>query len=140
MANRKPNGNIQQIINPTKPVFVGFNTINQSKPPYTLTDVDLVKRDILNQFMTPLGSRLMLPMFGTNIYNYLFEPFDEYTKNSIIEDAVRVVECDPRVQFVDINVSQTDQALTIDLVLLYIPQSITTSLFVSFSLTNKESF
>ena len=87
-----------------------------------------------------MGSRVMLPGFGTNIYSYLFDPFDEYTKNAIIEDAVRVVQDDPRVKFVSIDVYQKDQALTIALVLLFVPESITDNLFVSFSLTDKESF
>ena len=140
MATNKPNGNIQKNIVPTKPYFVGFNTVDQPKPPYSLTDIEIVKRDILNQFMTPIGSRVMLPTFGSNIYSYLFDPFDDYTKNAIISDAVRVVESDPRVQFVDINVTQTDQALSIAISLLYVPQNIQTSLFVSFSLTDKETF
>lgn len=140
MATNRPNANIQQTIVPRKPYFVGFNTVDQPNPPYTLTDIDIVKRDILNQFATPMGTRLMLPGFGSNIYSYLFDPFDDYTKNAIIQDAVRVVESDPRVQFVNIAVSQTDQALTINLILLYVPQALQTSLFVSFSLTDKESF
>jgi phage baseplate assembly protein W len=133
-------GLVQKNIITRKPYFVGFNTINQPSPPYSLTNIDIVKRDILNQFATPVGSRVMLPGFGTNIYNYLFDPFDDYTKNAIIEDAVRVVQADPRVQFVSIDVYQKDQALTIALVLLFVPESITDSLFVSFSLKDKDSF
>lgn len=140
MAIIPPNSNIQKNIKPAKPLFVGFNTVNQPKPPYSLTDIDIVRRDILNQFATPLGSRLMLPAFGSNIYSYLFDPFDDYTKNAIIEDAVRVVEADPRVQMVSIEVSQTDQALTVAMILLYVPQNITTSLYAEFSLTDKEIF
>jgi phage baseplate assembly protein W len=133
-------GLVQRNIITRKPYFVGFNTVGQLNPPYSLTNIDLVKRDILNQFATPMGSRVMLPGFGTNIYNYLFDPFDEYTKNAIIEDAVRVVQSDPRVQFVSIDVFQKDQALTIALILLFVPESVTDNLFVSFSLTDKESF
>lgn len=133
-------GLVQRNIITRKPYFVGFNTVGQPSPPYSLTNIELVKRDILNQFATPVGSRVMLPGFGTNIYNYLFDPFDEYTKNAIIEDAVRVVQSDPRVQFVSIDVFQKDQALTVALVLLFVPESITDNLFVSFSLTDKESF
>lgn len=133
-------GFVQRNIIARRPYFVGFNTVDQPNPPYSLTNIDLVKRDILNQFATPMGARLMLPNFGSNIYSYLFDPFDEYTKNAIIEDAVRVVQSDPRVQFVDIDVFQSDQALTVALVLLFVPESITDNLFVTFSLTDKESF
>jgi len=122
------------------PYFVGFNTVGQSSPPYSLTNIDLVKRDINNHFATPIGSRVMLPGFGTNIYNYLFDPFDEYTKNAIIEDAVRVVNSDPRVELINIDVYQEDQALNIVMVLLFQPEAITDNMFVTFSLKDRETF
>ena len=77
-------GLVQKNIINRAPYFVGFNTVNQPNPPYSLTNIDIVKRDINNQFATPMGERLMLPDFGTNIYSYLFDPFDDYTKNAII--------------------------------------------------------
>lgn len=140
MAINSNRGLVQQKIVARKPYFVGFNTVGKINPPYSLTNIDLVKRDINNQFATPMGSRLMLPGFGSRIYDYLFDPFDEYTKNLIIQDAVRVVNDDPRVELVSIDVYQQDQALTIAMVLLFKPESITDSLFVMFSLKDKESF
>jgi phage baseplate assembly protein W len=133
-------GLVQRQIITRAPYFVGFNTVDQPNPPYSLTNIELIKRDINNQFATPLGSRLMLPNFGTRIYEYLFDPFDEYTKNAIIEDAVNVIQSEPRVQLVDIQVYQEDQALTVAMVLLFQPESITDSLFVTFSQTDKDSF
>jgi phage baseplate assembly protein W len=133
-------GLVQQNRITRKPYFVGFNTVGQPNPPYSLTNVDLVKRDINNQFATPMGSRVMLPNFGTRIYEYLFDPFDEYTKNTIIEDAVRVIQSDPRVSLVNIDVFQEDQALNIVMTLLFKPESITDNMFVTFSLKDKETF
>jgi phage baseplate assembly protein W len=133
-------GLVQQNRITRKPYFVGFNTVGQPNPPYSLTNVDIVKRDINNQFATPMGSRVMLPNFGTRIYEYLFDPFDEYTKNAIIEDAVRVVQSDPRVSLVNIDVFQEDQALNIVMILLFKPESITDNMFVTFSLKDKETF
>lgn len=133
-------GLVQKTVKTTKPYFVGFNTVDKLRPPYSLTDIELIKRDISNQFATPIGSRVMLPGFGSNIYSYLFDPFDQYTKEAIIQDAVRVIESEPRVQLVNIDVSQSDQTLTVAMVLLFKPQSITDSLFVSFTQTDRESF
>ncbi len=135
-----PNGYVQKNIVNRKPYFVGFNTVDQPTPPYSLTDIELIKRDINNQFATPLGSRVMLPGFGSLIYNYLFDPFDEYTKDAIIQDATRVVQSDPRVALVSIDVFQEDQALTVAMVLKFQPEAITDSLFVTFSLADQESF
>jgi phage baseplate assembly protein W len=133
-------GLVQQNRITRKPYFVGFNTVGQPNPPYSMTNVELVKRDINNHFATPMGSRVMLPNFGTRIYEYLFDPFDEYTKNAIIEDAVRVVQSDPRVSLVNIEVFQEDQALNIVMILLFQPESITDNMFVTFSLKDKETF
>ena len=76
-----PRGFVQKKIINRVPYFVGFNTVNQPNPPYSLTNIGLIKRDINNQFATPMGSRVMLPNFGTRIFELLFDPFDEYTKN-----------------------------------------------------------
>jgi phage baseplate assembly protein W len=82
----------------------------------------------------------MLPSFGTKIYEYLFDPFDEYTKNAIIEDAVRVVQTEPRVDLVSVDVFQEDQALNVVMTLLFKPESITDNLFVVFSLKDQETY
>ena len=122
------------------PYFVGFNTVDQPNPPYNLNNIELIKRDLLNTFATPLGSRVMLPNFGTRIYNYLFDPFDQSTKDAIIADAVNVIQSDPRVDLVSIDVYQEDQALNVIMVLLFRPESITDNLFVTFSLKDRDTF
>lgn len=137
-SNQK--GLVQKQIITRKPYWVGFNTVNQPNPPYSLTNIELVKRDINNQFATPMGSRVMLPGFGSRIFEMLFDPFDEYTKNAIIQDATRVVQSDPRVELINIDVFQQDQALTVAMILMFKPESITDSLFAIFSLADKESF
>ena len=131
---------IKSRINSAKPYFVGFNTVDRVGPPYTLTNIELVKRDILNQFATHLGERVMLPMFGTRIHELLFDPFDDYTKSAILEDAVRVIESEPRVSLVNIDARQADQTLVIMITLLFKPESVTEDLYVTFSLADKSAF
>lgn len=133
-------GLVQQKSITRKPYFVGFNTVDQPNPPYSLTNIDLIKRDINNTFATPKGSRVMLPDYGTLIYDYLFDPFDEITKNSIIEDAINIIQNEPRVKLVSVDAFQEDQALNVVMVLLFLPESITDNMFVSFSLKDKETF
>jgi phage baseplate assembly protein W len=133
-------GLVQQARINRAPYFVGFNTVGQPNPPYNLNNIELVKRDIENTFATPMGSRLMLPNFGTRIYEFLFDPFDQYTKEAIIADAVGVIKSEPRVELVSIDVFQEDQALTVAMVLLFKPESITDNLFVIFSLKDRETF
>lgn len=127
-------------INSAKPYFVGFNTVGKSGPPYTLTNIELVKRDIQNQFATTLGERVMLPNFGTRIPELLFDPFDDYTKGAIIEDAVRVVESEPRVELVNIDTYKSGQTLVVLITLLFKPESVTEDLYVTFTAADQSAF
>lgn len=140
MADANQKGLVQKLLQPKKPYFVGFNTVNQAAPPYNLNNIELIKRDIYNTFATPRGARLMLPNYGSSIHQYLFDPFDEYTKASIIEDAVEVIQSEPRVELVSIDAFQEDQTLTIAISLLFKPESVTDNMFVTFSLKDQSTF
>lgn len=139
-TNTNQQGVVHQTRSTRKPYFTGFSTVGRDAPPYSLTNIELVKRDISNQFATPMGARMMLPLYGTHIYDFLFDPFDEYTKAAIIEDAVRVVESDPRVSLVSIDAVQEDQTLSVFIELMFRPDDITDSMFVTFSLKDQETF
>jgi phage baseplate assembly protein W len=50
-----------------------------------------VKSMLIHLLLTRKGSRYYLPDFGTNLYQYIFEPLDETTLNKIeneIQDAI----------------------------------------------------
>ena len=52
--------------------FVGFNTQGQYKK-FTLTDFELIKRDLLNAFNIRQGQLPGRPGYGTVLWDYLFE-------------------------------------------------------------------
>lgn len=139
MARNLP-GTIQGNLITPKPFFVGFNTVDKPLPPYSLTNIELVKRDILNQFYTLPGERVMLPGFGSNIPKILMDPFDSITETAIVEDAIRVVQSDPRVELVNIEVFTEDQAITLVITLNFVTESTQEDLFVTFTIRDKESF
>lgn len=122
--------NIQQVKR-TK-LFVGYSTLDRPKFQYKLYDIDLIKRDLLNQFMTPRGARVMLPNFGCIIWELLFEPFTNAVREEIVADAKRVVKSDPRVELVSVNVTSGQQSLIIQMLLNYVPFNVTDSLYVEF--------
>lgn len=139
MTNPLP-GNVQSNLITPKPFFVGFNTIDNISPPYTLTNIELIKRDILNQFHTIPGERVMLPSFGSRIPILLMDPFDTITQDAIIEDAIRVIQSESRVQLVNIEVFTEDQAITLIITLQFLPESTQDDLFVTFTIKDRESF
>lgn len=100
-------------------IYKGFSTIGQNKK-FRLTDFDLVKRDILNNFYIRKGEKLMNPSFGTIIWNVLHEPFTEDLKSVITADIKAIANYDPRVSFDNIVVTEFDQGIQILLELRYL--------------------
>ena len=57
----------------------------------TKTNDKAIKSDLMHLILTNKGERLYLPDFGTNLYQYIFEPLDDITLGKIeaeIQDAV----------------------------------------------------
>jgi phage baseplate assembly protein W len=77
--------------------FIGFNTIGQVKK-FTLTDFDLIKRDLLNAFNIRQGELPGRPSYGTVMWDFLFENQIEQLQRDIEREIQRVVGGDPRVQ------------------------------------------
>ena len=80
-------------------IFRGFSTVDKIRAPYSLFDQELIKRDLLNEFQTRRGERLMKPNFGSIIHDLLMEPEDTITDDEIRDDITRICDKDPRKQF-----------------------------------------
>ncbi len=94
--------------------FIGYNTINQSKN-HTLTDFELIKRDLLNALTIRQGESPMRPLNGTNIWNYIFEPQSPETVRLIETEIQRVVGLDPRIQIDSVAVYSQENGILIEL-------------------------
>lgn len=114
--------------------FIGFNTIGRIFPPFRLTGVELIKRDLLNHFQTRVGERVMNPEFGTIIYDLLMNPQDAETRRLIIEEAVRVVSTEPRVTLADVDVQEYEQSIVVAIDLIFTPDRVRDSLYVTYKL------
>ncbi len=86
-------------------VYKGFSTANwlETKS-LSVTNIDLVKQDILNHIFTIRGERVQMPSFGTRIPLLTFEQNDDITKSIIEEDLKTVFEYDPRVKLLSLSV------------------------------------
>ncbi len=87
-------------------IYRGFSTANWlTSKSFVLTNIDLVKQDLLNQIWTIKGERVMMPNFGTRIPILAFEPNDAKTIAIIEEDLTAVFNYDPRVKLLSLNIS-----------------------------------
>ena len=118
--------------------FIGFSTVDKRKPPFNITDFELVKRDLLNHFSTRKGERMMLPEFGTIIYDLLMDPLDETTKELIIEDATRIIEEEPRVSMDTLKLSEDNQVVLLETQLTYLPTGVTSEIAIQFDIEAQE--
>lgn len=104
----------------SKNLFVGYSNLSNYQTSQ-LTDLKLVEQDLLNHFNTRKGERVMMPTWGCGIWEYLYEPFDQSTVDSVKYEAQQVINSDPRVALQTINVIQFDYGIRLEMNLFYSP-------------------
>ena len=117
-----------------KDIYRGLSFRNFSKnKSIKLYDIELVKKDILNNIFTRRGERVKMFMYGTRIPDLVFEPLDEVALNVIEEDLRSVVASEPRVSLVDLRIVPLfDRSVVIcSLVLYYLELDFTDTLSVN---------
>lgn len=104
-----------------KKIFIGYSTVVTNSKIQQFADIELIKRDLLNHFYTRKGERLMMPTWGCGIWDQLFEPFDEVSRETIIYQCTQVINSDSRVRLQSINVTEFEHGFQVQMDLLYVP-------------------
>ena len=115
--------------------YRGFSTINQIKK-LRLTDVELVKRDLINHFSIKKGQKLMNPNFGSIIWNMLYEPMTADVEATIIDDVKRIVNYDPRLRVDGVLINEFEYGLQIQIDLTFLPGNYSEQLRLDFNSTS----
>lgn len=114
--------------------WVGFSSLNDNKKNCKLYDLDLIKQDILNQFMCPLGSRWRLPNWGCIAWSKLYEPLNDANIEDIKNDCIRIVESDSRLTLNNCNITSDDtHTIIISLDILYTPNNIKFDMYITYN-------
>lgn len=101
-------------------LFRGFSTVDRVKAPFSLNDVELVKRDLLNEFNTRKGERLMRPNYGSLVWDLLMNPEDTFTNDEIKEDIQRIIDKEQRVELVNIDIFTSNHSIRAEVELEYV--------------------
>ena len=139
-------GNGMQVVSPsnvstpnsnyvTSKTYRGFSSNNPNARNGVLYDADLIKQDIYNHFMTARGERVMMPKFGSIIWDYLYEPLDETTKQIVEQDAKDIVGSDPRVSLQQVDVIGFEHGIRLDVTLLLVPQNMVEQMTIEFNVS-----
>lgn len=115
--------------------FKGFTTVDRTWGNFRVYDIDLVKRDLLNEIYTRKGERLMSPEFGCIVWDLLFDPLTEETVTLIREDLTRITSTDPRINLREIDVREDydNQQIIVAILLEYVPTTTVTELIAVFN-------
>ena len=119
-------------------IFKGFSTKDRIRPPYTLTNGEAVKNDLLNELSTRRGERVMRPNYGTKIYDLIMNPLDDYVEQEIREEVQRICLKDPRVEIESVFTQVIDHTIRVQVQLLLKPFLDEDTLFIEYTQDSKE--
>jgi len=118
--------------------FIGFNTQGQYKK-FTLTDFELIKRDLLNAFNIRQGQLPGRPQYGTVLWDFLFENQLEELQQSIEREVQRVAGGDPRIYISDVQTYPQNNGILIELELQVVPSTDAERLSIFFDLQQRNA-
>lgn len=120
------------------PTFIGFNTINQYKK-FTLTDFELIKRDLSNAFNIQQGELPGRPGYGTVIWSYVFENQTQVTQQAILAEIQRVAGGDPRIYIQSAECYPQDNGTLIEIALQVVPSTTVERLSLFFDIESRRA-
>lgn len=126
-------------VSPRTRLFIGYSSVDVNIKQTQWTDLDLIKRDLINHLYTRKGERVMRPDFGSQIWDLLFEPLTVDVVSAIVDDATQIVQLDNRVQLQSINLVELDHGIQLQMNLYYAPLNIVEAFSVDFDRRNVES-
>lgn len=94
--------------------FIGYSTIDKYKN-YTITDFELIKRDLLNALNIRQGEIPGRPEVGTTIWGLIFEPQSPQTSQELTREIQRVVAQDPRISISNIDIFPQENGILVEL-------------------------
>jgi phage baseplate assembly protein W len=113
--------------------FKGYSTVDKTWGNFKLYDIELAKRDLLNEFYTRKGERLMSPQFGSIVWDLLFDPLTDETIDAIRADCLRIVTKDPRLDLLNIDIVDNEHTIIVTIILRYVPTATETELVAVFN-------
>ena len=116
-------------------VFKGYSTVGKEYGNFKIYDIELAKRDLLNEMYTRKGERLMSPTYGYIVWDVLFDPLTDEVADIIREDTLRIISRDPRLGLNTLDVTEDIdlQTITVKIILNYVPTATLSELTAVFS-------
>ena len=112
--------------------YKGFSTVDNINAGSKLYDLDLIKQDIINQFNTKKGERVMNPEFGSAIWDLLMEPMSDSVRDALSSDIQTICTSDSRATPTQINLTEYENGYLLEVTLLLNGTDQTTNMKLTF--------
>ncbi len=111
-------------------IYVGGTFDTDLGKGFRRTGVELVKKDLLYHLFTRKGDRVMMPDFGTDIQDMVFEPNDPITQNRILGEINAVIDHYPRIELIrsTLSVDEDNYSITVEILLRFVELEIVETL------------
>jgi phage baseplate assembly protein W len=116
--------------------YRSISTVSDENEGFRLYDLAVIKQDIINHFHIRQGEKLENPEFGTIIWDVLFDPLTDNLKAAIVQNVEDIINYDPRVSVDQVIVSEYEQGIQIECVLIYLNYSIAERMTLQFDQRN----
>jgi phage baseplate assembly protein W len=113
--------------------YKGFSSVDIANVNNKLYDLDIIRQDLINQFRTRKGERLMNPTFGTIIWDILMEPMTNEIYELLSQDLKIICNSDPRIVPTQININEFPGGYLIEISIQLVGTDQSTSLKLNFN-------
>jgi len=131
-ANPNSQGNFEN----NSQIYRGISTVDQESDSVALYDQELIKQDLLNHFNIRKGEKIYNPNFGTIIWDLIYDPLTDQTRDLVITDVVAIMDNDPRINVSNVQVLQRDYGIQIACEIEYIKLSVSEQMIFNFDREN----
>jgi hypothetical protein len=109
----------------------GRSAVSSTK--YAVTDDEAVILNFLNALNIPQGSKPGKPSYGTNLWNFIFEPNDQETVTQLKEELIRVARADPRLILNSIEIYAKENGIVASIELAVSPANLVRDIAILFN-------
>jgi phage baseplate assembly protein W len=118
------NANKPQTVNAPIGYQGGVGTVNETIIPgkkFRLTDAPLVIQDFVNALNIRRGTKVGQPQYGTDLWNFIFQPNVPEVQQALQEEIIRIAGADPRIQLNFVNVYPKDNGILLEIEMAIAP-------------------
>jgi phage baseplate assembly protein W len=117
----------------TSQFYNGFSSTDITNTNSKLYDLALIQQDLLNQFYTKKGERVMNPTFGTIVWDLLNEPMTPEVHDLLVTDLQNICSSDPRITPLQINVNEQPGGFLIEITVKLVGTDQSSTMLLNFN-------